>query len=134
MSSLRIGRKGSGRSEGDNSNLRREGRPRRTGVLSGPGPESRMRLRLEVEPQFHRKGSWRHVVRSTEGGKKVIERHLVGQVDGREAQAPLTFVAAEKVVVAHREVEQAARLDSLRIVVVILRPWRRYLDELRPEL
>ena len=39
-------------------------------------------------------------------------------------QAPLVAVAVEEIVVADREVEQIARCDARRIVVVILGPGR----------
>ena len=73
-----------------------------------------------MEAQLRRQRARRHVVRSAEGGKEVIERHLVGHVDGRKPQAPLVTVAVEQVVVAHRDVEQIARCDAGRIVVIIL--------------
>ena len=44
------------------------------------------------------------------------------------------FIAPKEVVVAHSQIEQAAGLDSRRIVVVILRARRRHLDERGPEL
>ena len=75
---------------------------------------------LEVEAQFRREAARRHIVRSSEGGKEVIKRYLVGDIDGRELETPLVLVTAEKIVVAYRDVEQMASRDARRVVVVIL--------------
>jgi hypothetical protein len=84
-----------------------------------PRPQCAGRRALEVEAQLHCFGARGHVVRAAECGKEIVQRHFVGQVDDREAQAPLVPVTMEKVVIAHAGIKQAARLDALRIVVVI---------------
>jgi len=77
---------------------------------------------LEVEAQFDRIRPRGHKMRSAESGQEIVERHLVGQVDGRKSQAPLVTVAMEEVVVPNAGIEQVARVDARRIVIVILRP------------
>ncbi len=68
-----------------------------------------------------------------EGGEKVVQGHLVGQVNNGEAQAPLEAIAVEQVVVTHAGVKQVAWGDSLGIVVVVFRPDSRDLDEDRAQ-
>ena len=46
--------------------------------------------------------------------------YFVGQIDDRDAEAPLVAVAVEEVVVAHGDVEEIARRDARRIVIVVL--------------
>ena len=46
---------------------------------------------------------------------------MFGQIDDRQAGAPLVLVAVEDVVVSHADVEQIARGDAGRVVVVVLR-------------
>src|SRR6266446_10149727 len=87
---------------------------------------------LEVEAQFSRIRPRRHKMRSAERGQEIVERHFVGQVDGREPQAPLVAIAMEEVVVSNAGIEQVARVDAWRIVVVILRSRCRYLEPGRP--
>src|SRR5580698_6202962 len=82
-------------------------------------------VHLEVKPYFRRQRAGCHVVSSAEGGKKVVKGHFVGYVDGGESQAPLVTVSTEQVVFAHRYVEQIARRNTGRILVVVFRPWRR---------
>ena len=76
-------------------------------------------LALEMEAEGRGHGARRHVVRSAESGKEVVERLLVGQVDHGQAGAPLVLVAVEEIVVADGDVEQAARRDARRVVVVV---------------
>jgi hypothetical protein len=71
---------------------------------------------------------------AAESGEKVIERDFVSQVDDGKAQAPFVTVAVEEIVLPYRDIEQAARLDSLRIVVVVFFPWCWDLDINRSEL
>src|SRR5271170_3143385 len=52
-------------------------------------------LRLEVETNLRRQGSWGHVVSPAERRQKVIERVLVRDVHGLQAQAPSVIVAFE---------------------------------------
>jgi hypothetical protein len=82
---------------------------------------------LEVEAELYGLGSWRHVVRPAERREEVVKRCLVRQIDDREAQAPLVAVSVEEVVSSRAGVEQAARRDALRIVVVTVHRERGYL-------
>ena len=75
---------------------------------------------LEVEPDGPAHRSRSHIVRSAEGRKKIVQRVFVRQVHHRQARAPLVFFAVEEVVVAHGKIEQIARCDARRIVVVVL--------------
>ena len=59
------------------------------------------------------------VVRSAEGGKEVIQRVFVANIDSSEAQAPLVLVAVEEVVFADGGVEEASRGDALWVGVVV---------------
>jgi hypothetical protein len=63
-----------------------------------------------------------------EGGKKVIERSVVGQIDNASLQAPFVPVPMEQVVMSNRQIEKTARRDPRWIVVVILGPrrWNAY--------
>ena len=79
---------------------------------------------LEVETQFRRLRARRDVVGSAEGGKEIIESHCVRQIDDRKTEAPLVAVSVEEVVLAYGEIKEAAWLDPLWIVVVILGSWR----------
>src|ERR1700728_23767 len=81
-------------------------------------------VRLEVEAQLHGFAAWRYVVRAAERGQEIVQGGLVGQVDNREAQAPLVPVAVEEVVLAHGGVEQVSRRNARWILVVILGPRR----------
>jgi len=56
--------------------------------------------KLEVEPEFRGDGPGRDVMSPAEGGKEVVERIFVGQVDKRKLRAPFVFVAAKQVVMA----------------------------------
>jgi hypothetical protein len=45
---------------------------------------------------------------SAERGEEIVKSHLVGQVDGRESQAPLVTVATEEVVVSNTGIEYSS--------------------------
>ena len=75
---------------------------------------------LEVEAQFRREAARRHIVRSSEGGKEVIKRYLVGDIDGRELETPLVLVTAEKIVIPDCEVEEMAWCNARRLLIVTL--------------
>ena len=64
--------------------------------------------RLEVEPELHRQGPRRHVVRPAKGRQEVVQRIVVRQVDGRELKAPLVSVSHQEVVIAYRNIEEVA--------------------------
>ena len=86
-------------------------------------------IHLEMEAQLHGFGARRDIMRAAECGEEVIKRGLVGQIDHREAQAPFVTVAMKEIVLANAGVEQAARSDALRIVIVVFLSGRGYLDE-----
>ena len=73
-------------------------------------------------------------MRAAEGGKEVVERLFVGQVDDCEAQAPLIAVAVKEIIVAHRHVKQIPPFDARRIVVVIFSAGGWQFDERRAVL
>ena len=87
---------------------------------------------LEVEAQFQRFGARRHEVRAAERGEEVVQRFFVGQIDHREAQAPLVAVAVEEIVMADGQVEQIARRNSRRILVVVLGSVRGNVNRVAP--
>ena len=82
-----------------------------------------------MEADRRRDGARRNIVRSAEGRKEVVERLFVGQVDHRQTRAPLVLVAVEDIVVSDRDVEEIARRDARRIVVVVLRARRGNADQ-----
>ena len=87
-------------------------------------------MRLEVKSNFGGQSARSDVVRAAEGGEEVVERVFVGNVDGGEAQAPLVAVAVEEVVGTEGGVEEAARCDARRILVVVLGSGSGDADEL----
>ncbi len=64
---------------------------------------------------------------AAEGGKEVVERVFVGDVDGRKLRAPFETFAVEEIVMADRDVEQITRRDPRWVFVVVLGVWCRYL-------
>src|ERR1700722_15398284 len=68
-------------------------------------------------------------MRAAEGGKEVVEGIFVGDVDGRELQADFALVSVEQVVVSHRHVEEVARRDARRVVIVVFGIWLRHLNQ-----
>ncbi len=76
-------------------------KPREVPPIHPRGVTSLSRAVLEVEAQFGRIRPRRHKMRSAECGKKIVQRHLVRQVDGRESQTPLVVVAMEEIVVSN---------------------------------
>jgi hypothetical protein len=93
--------------------------------MAGYRGRSPCRIFSEVEGQLHCLGPRRHVVRPAEGGKEIVQRLLVCQVDNREAEAPLVAVGIKEVVMAHANVEQVPWRNALRIVVVVFLARRR---------
>jgi len=81
-----------------------------------------------MEAQFGGVTSRRNKVRSAERAQEVVERFFVGQVDHRKAKAPLVTVAAEQIVMAKGEIEQVARRNPRRVLVVIFRAIGWYAD------
>ena len=82
-----------------------------------------------MEAQFRRQCAGRDVVGTAKGGEEVVERVLVGEVDGGEMKAPLLLVAVEEVVFADGSVEEATRGNPLRIGVVVALARRGDVDQ-----
>ena len=59
---------------------------------------------------------------SAKSGQEVVQRFLIGEVHDGEPQAPFVAVAAEDVVVTHSHVEEIARRDARRVLVVVFGP------------
>src|ERR1700691_2539783 len=68
-------------------------------------------------------------MRAAEGGKEVVEREFIREVDGSQLQADFVLVSAEQVFLAHRHVEEAPVCDARRLMVVVLSTWWRYVYE-----
>lgn len=83
---------------------------------------------LEVKTQLGRVTPWRYEVRAAKRGQEIVERNLVGDVYGRQPEAPLVLVSAKNVVVSHCDVEQVTRRNTRWIVIIILRSRRRNRD------
>lgn len=54
---------------------------------------------LEVEAYLSCQGPWLHVMRAAERGQEVVQRVLVGHVNGSELQTPLVSIALKQIVV-----------------------------------
>ena len=87
-----------------------------------------------MEPKLCRVGSRRNKMSSGEGGKKVIERRLIGDVDGVELQAPFVSVAVEDIVMPYGHIKEMARCNPRWIVVVIFCARRGNRDPCGPQL
>src|ERR1019366_8114810 len=90
-----------------------------------PGPGE---YHLKVESEFRRQRARRDIVCPAERGQVVVQRFFVRHVDYGEPRAPFVAVAMEEVVFAQGQIKQVARLDALRIVVVVLGVRSRYLE------
>src|SRR5712671_6678442 len=75
---------------------------------------------LEMKSDLTRDAARSHEVSPAEGGKEVVKRDLIGEVDGCQARAPLVMLASEQIVMPNADIEQMARRDSSRIFVVVL--------------
>ena len=73
-------------------------------------------------------------MRAAEGGKKVIQRVLVGDVDGRHVEVHLVAIGVEEVVLADGGVEKVPRRNALRVLIVVSRIWSRDADQTRRKL
>jgi hypothetical protein len=58
-----------------------------------------------VESELSRQRARRHITRPAEGGEKVVECRLVGDVDRRETQTPLVAFPMKEVVISYAEIE-----------------------------
>ena len=73
-------------------------------------------------------------MRAAEGGKEVVERVLIGDVDCSELQTHFVLIAPEEVVMSDGNVEKASRRDARWVLVVVLCIRLRYLQKSGPEL
>ena len=76
---------------------------------------------LKIQRDLSRKRPRRYIMRAAEGGKKVVESILVGDIDGRHVEVNLVAISAEEVVLADGGVKQVAGCDARRVLVVVLR-------------
>ena len=76
-------------------------------------------LPLEVEPELSRHGARSDIVRAAEGGKKVVERILVSDINCGQCETPFVALAFEQVVITEGNIEQATMRDARWIMVVI---------------
>src|ERR1700735_73224 len=98
-----------------------------------PSPSFRS---LEVETDGPSDRARRDVMRAAEGGKEVVEREVVGQVDHFHASAELVAIVmeVEDVVVANGQIKQATRSDARWMTIVVLGVRPRYLNQRGTEL
>ena len=89
-------------------------------VLNLGGRQRYERNVSKIQRDFRCHGARRDVVRAAERGQKVIERVLVGDVDGGEVDVGLVALLVEDVVLAKRGIEEVARRNALRVLVVVL--------------
>ena len=73
-------------------------------------------------------------MRPTERRKKVVEGHLVGDVDGRKPQSQFLAIRAEQIIRPDTEIKEVARSDSRRIGVVVLSAISRNAYPQRPSI
>ena len=73
-------------------------------------------------------------MRAAERREEVVERVLVGDVDGGQAEAPLVSFAVEEIVFTNGGIEEAARRNARWILVIVLRARCGDADKLRGEL
>ena len=93
------------RTRGEELTLQRAKKRARRARLSAPEF-----LKLEAVADLPGKRARGNVVRARERGEEVVQRVLVGDVDGGKPQADLVLIAMEEVVLADGDVEEAARL------------------------
>jgi len=58
-------------------------------------------------------------MRTAEGGKKIVKRVSIREVDGRHLQAHFVLVAVEQIVMPDCQVKHMARSNPRRIFVVV---------------
>src|SRR5579864_624256 len=103
-------------------------------VSSGARVECVTNALLKVERHFGRKRARRHVMRAAKRRKEVVERVLVGDVNGRQLQAYLVVISLENIVMPDGDVEKIPCRDARRILIIILGIRSRYLQQRRSEL
>ncbi len=80
--------------------------------------------------RHHRPGL--HEVGAAEGGKEIVQRQLVRQILDRDRSGDArTLFRMEEVVAPETEIEEAARLDAVGIVIIIFSPGLRQRQQLR---
>jgi hypothetical protein len=84
-------------------------------------------LLLKVKSELGGLRARRNVVRTAEGGKKIVNSGFVGQVDDGESQTPFVPIPVEEIVVANRKIKKIPRLHAGGILVVVFGSCRRYL-------
>ena len=62
-----------------------------------------------------------------EGGQEIVKHVRVAQINDLELSTPAISITVKQIVVADRKVEQIARGDARRIMIVILGSGRRNL-------
>src|ERR1700722_8960114 len=77
-------------------------------------------VQLKVQCDLCSHGARSYIVRAAEGGEEVIQSVLVRDVYGCKVEVDLVVLPMEDVVFADGGVEQVARSDAGRIMVVIL--------------
>src|ERR1700756_4170671 len=76
------------------------------------------RNRLEVKAELGRVSPWRQKVSAAKGRQEIVKRNFVGDIDRGYTKAPLVLVAMKDIVLSDGNVEQVARRNTRRIVIV----------------
>src|ERR1700689_4282525 len=74
---------------------------------------------LEIQRDFRSHGARSYIMRAAAGGKEVIHGGLVGRFDGGQVKGPFVMHIAEDVVLADGGVEEVARRNALRVLIVV---------------
>ena len=82
---------------------------------------------LKMDSDLGSQCTRRDIVRPAEGRKKVVKHIVVGNVNRCQLQTDFVPVAMEQIVVSNRQIEEASWLNTLRIMIVLLRVRRRNL-------
>ena len=84
---------------------------------------------LKIESDLRRQRSRRYIVRSAERREKVIECILVGYVDRRQVKVQLVVFLVKDVLLSDGNIEQVARCDARRVLVIVFGSWRWNADQ-----
>src|SRR3954469_18110869 len=76
-------------------------------------------FKSETKSQLSSYSSRRHIMRTTESGKKVIERNAVRKINYRDLSAPFVLVPMQQIVIADCNIEQTALGDTWWVFVII---------------
>ena len=76
-----------------------------------------------------------YVVRAAEGGKEVVQRVFVCQIDRRQLQADSVTVVVEmtQMVISNGEIEETAVLNAGGMMIIVFCAGRRNVDQVRGE-